>query len=108
MEKFLKMSQRPTAIFAANDTLALGAYDAIIKAGLRVPEDIALVGYADLERATQIEVPLTTVSQPGHEMGKAACERLIEKIKNPKDNKTKKIVFKTKLIIRKSCGRNKT
>jgi len=108
MEKFLKMSQRPTAIFAANDTLALGAYDAIIKAGLRVPEDIALVGYADLAVSARMGVSLTTVHQPGYEMGKAACERLIEKIKNPKDNKTKKIVFKTKLIIRESCGRNIT
>jgi len=107
MEKFLKMSQRPTAIFAANDLVALGAYDAIIKAGLRVPEDIALVGYSDLQRVTQIEVPLTTVSQPSYEMGKAACERLIDRIKNKTNSmETKKIVFKTKLIIRKSCGGN--
>jgi len=104
MEKFLKMSQRPTAIFTANDTLALGAYEAIIKAGLRVPEDIALVGYADLTESRRMDIPLTTVYQPGYEMGKAACERLIEKIKNKKHGETKKIVLKTKLIIRRSCG----
>ena len=105
MEKFLKMILRPTAIFAANDTLALGAYEAIKKAGLRVPEDIALVGYADLTESARMDVPLTTVHQPGYEMGKAACERLIDKIKNKKHSETKKIVFKTKLIIRKSCGK---
>lgn len=104
MEKFLKMSQRPTAIFAANDILALGAYDAIIKAGLRVPEDIALVGYADLTESKRMDVSLTTVRQPGYKMGKAACRRLIEKIRNKKHGETKKIVFKTKLVIRKSCG----
>ncbi|MBU0479048.1 GntR family transcriptional regulator [bacterium] len=107
MEKFLKMSQRPTAIFAANDILASGAYDAIINAGLRVPEDIALVGYADLRESARMDVPLTTVHQPGYEMGKAACERLIEKIKNKKHGDIKKIVFKTELIIRRSCGSNK-
>ncbi|MFH1904399.1 MAG: GntR family transcriptional regulator [bacterium] len=103
MEKFLKMSPRPTAIFAANDILASGAYDAIIKASLRVPEDIALVGYADLATSAGMDVPLTTVHQPGYKMGKAACELLIEKIKN-KHSETKKIVFKTKLIIRRSCS----
>ncbi len=100
----MKMKPMPTAIFAADDILALGAYDAIIKAGLRVPDDIALAGYADLREAVEIDVPLTTVRQPGYEMGKAACKRLIEKIKNPKNNKDKKMVFKTELIIRKSCG----
>ncbi len=108
MEKFLNMNPRPTAIFAANDTLALGAYNAIIEAGLRVPEDIALVGYADLVESRRMDVPLTTVHQPGYKMGKAACKRLIEKIKNKKCNETKKIVLKTKLIIRRSCGSNKT
>lgn len=85
MEKFLNMNPRPTAIFAANDILVL-------------------VGYADLVESRRMDVPLTTVRQPGYEMGKTACERLIGKIKNPKDSKTKKIVFKTELIIRKSCG----
>lgn len=106
-EKFLKMDSRPTAIFAASDILALGVYDAIIRAGLRVPEDIALVGYANLTENTRMDVPLTTVHQPGYKMGKAACERLIDKIKNKKHGETKKIVFKTKLVIRRSCGSKK-
>jgi len=58
-----------------------------------------------LAASAGMDVPLTTVHQPSYEMGKAACERLIQRIENKGNNiETKKIVFKTKLVIRKSCG----
>ena len=106
-KKILALKKRPTAIFAGNDYLAIGALKAIKEAGLRVPKDIALVGFDDLKISALLETPLTTVRQPKREMGKKAAEILIEKIKAGQTGAPwafKRVVLKTGLVIRKSCG----
>ena len=101
----LSCRKRPTAIFAGNDYIALGCYKAIKEMGLRIPDDISIVGFDDLKFSSHLEVPLTTVRQPKYEIGKRACEILIMRItqKNP-PRKFKKIVLPTQLVIRESCG----
>ena len=82
-ERLLAQSPRPTAIFALNDSMALGALAACNKHGLRAPEDISVVGFDDIPAASTCWPPLTTVSQPIRRMGEAATELLIGQIGDP-------------------------
>ncbi|MDO9464726.1 MAG: GntR family transcriptional regulator [bacterium] len=70
MKEFMKSNNRPTALFAFNDRIAEEAYEAIVEAGLRVPEDVAIVGYDDSLIAISLPVPLTTVAYPSYETGR--------------------------------------
>ena len=74
MMKLLELKNRPTAVFARNDFTAMGALNAIKRAGLRIPEDIALVGDDDIPLASHTSPTLTTVRQPTREQGRAAAE----------------------------------
>ena len=74
----LGLRQRPTAVFCANDMLALGVLQALFAAGVKVPEEIALVGYDDIQFAAAAAVPLTSVRQPAAEMGRMAAEMLVK------------------------------
>jgi LacI family transcriptional regulator len=95
-------SQRPTAIFACNDMMALGALSAIYKAGLRVPYDIAVVGCDDITLASYALPPLTTIQQPKYEMGKLAAQILIERVNHQRNGKVQRHLLPTKLIVRES------
>ena len=96
---------RPTAIFAANDAMAIGAFEAIWDAGVKMPEDIALVGFNDMEAASFPTIELTTIAHPKREMGQLAAKRLIDKIeKNRGYKKPYQVVLEPQLVIRKSCG----
>jgi LacI family transcriptional regulator len=75
--RLLKLRQRPTAVVAHNDIMAIGAMKAFSEAGLRVPEDVSLVGFDDIALASYVRPPLTTVSNPKHQMGRAAAELLL-------------------------------
>ena len=70
MDKILKMKKRPDAIFAVNDPVAIGAYQRIKEAGLKIPKDIALIGFSNNKIMSLVEPPITTVAQPSFEMGK--------------------------------------
>src|SRR5690606_15783058 len=76
-QRLLEMADRPTAVFAANDDLALGAMRAFHTAGLRIPQDIAVVGYDDVANTAFYEPPLTTVRQPFDDLGRHALEALV-------------------------------
>jgi LacI family transcriptional regulator len=104
--KFLALAQRPTAIFAANDLMALGAIYAIQEAGLRVPEDIALVGYDDREIASLVRPTISTVTLPCYEMGQASAQLLLRRLEN-QGEMDEPVRIKGKLIIRESCGAEK-
>lgn len=99
----LPAAKRPRAVVAVNDPVAIGAMDAIRKAGLRVPDDIAIVGFTNDIRAELMYSPLTTVHQPAHDIGNRAATKLIRTIEN-RDEPVEHIFLDTKLIIRKSCG----
>lgn len=75
--------ERPDAIFAANDMLAIGALTVLLRAGLSVPGDVAIVGFDDVEQAGQTVVPLTSIRQPGYEIGRAAASALLHRLDHP-------------------------
>ena len=102
--KFMRMAEPPTAIFAANDYMALGVYQAVIEGGLKVPEDIAIVGFNDIEFAAMKGIELTTIGQKKYEMGALSVEMLVDKIEGGKAVSPKEIILKPELIIRKTCG----
>jgi LacI family transcriptional regulator len=103
-KRFLKMTDPPTAIFAANDYMALGAYQAISEEGGRIPEEVALIGFNDIEFSTMSGIQLTTIGQKKFEMGTIAVQALVEKIEGESKGSTKEILLKPELIIRRTCG----
>jgi LacI family transcriptional regulator len=92
----------PDAVFAASDAMALAAIRAIQEAGLRVPEDIAIVGFDDIPLAATSKPPLTTVRQPIQRTGKIVAEMLIDMIEHP-NPRPHRVVLPTELVIRSSC-----
>jgi LacI family transcriptional regulator len=101
-QALLNLADRPTAIFAANDIMALGAMYAIQDAGLRIPRDIAIVGYDDRDFAAWVRPALTTVRMPALEMGQAAARLLLEQIAGQELEDATQVPGS--LIIRESCG----
>jgi LacI family transcriptional regulator len=99
----LKLAVRPSAIFAANDPMALGAIYAIQDAGLRVPEDVAVVGYDNRNFTKTVRPRITTVSMPVIEMGGVAAELLLRQIAEGRKEE-EEIKVKGQLIIRETCG----
>jgi LacI family transcriptional regulator len=95
----------PDGIFCATDINAVGAIEAIKEKGIKIPEDIAVIGFSDWEMASVVDPPLSSVSQPDYEMGKKAIELIIEEIQLTRDNKPIKyetLVMETSLIMRES------
>jgi LacI family transcriptional regulator len=103
MEKLLGGKRLPTAIFAANDFMAVGAIKALTKAGLRVPEDVAVVGFDDGALATVVHPPLTTVRVPRVEMGRASARKLLRLLRGEEMTPVVE-VLPTTLTVRASCG----
>lgn len=96
-------AERPDAIFAANDLLAVGLLQALTMfSTLRVPEDIALVGYDDIDFATATVVPLTSVRQPAQLIGRTAVELLLRSISEPDGDYERRVRFRPELIVRQS------
>ncbi len=104
MTDLLNVSPRPTAVFVASDTVALGALQAIRKQRLRVPENIAVVGFDDIPLVGFIDPPLTTIRLPAHDLGWHAAQKLIDLIANRDPTHRENILLETSLIVRQSCG----
>ena len=100
----LEPATRPTAVFAANDLLALGLLQSFLRGGLSVPDDIALVGYDDIDYASSAAVPLSSVRQPAFEMGRRAAELLLAEIDGGDAFETEQVVFEPELVVRESTG----
>ncbi|MGH9249076.1 MAG: LacI family DNA-binding transcriptional regulator [Acidimicrobiales bacterium] len=94
-------SVRPTAAFCANDLLALGLLQQCVALGIRVPDDLAIVGYDDIEFAAGAAVPLTSVRQPRRQLGRTAAELLIDETTNP-DHEHRQVLFTPELVARMS------
>lgn len=103
MLSLIDCDDRPTAVFITNDLLALGAISAIKEMGLRVPEDISVVGFDDIPLAQHISPALTTVRQPAFEKGVKAARLLIQQLEKMK--KPKSVTLDLELIIRKSTAK---
>jgi DNA-binding LacI/PurR family transcriptional regulator len=102
--KFSGMKDRPTAVFAANDYMALGAIEGFIEAGFQIPHDIALIGFNDIEISRMKNIELTTIGQKTYEMGSIAVRTLLEKIDGEGHGVVKQIILEPELVIRQSCG----
>ncbi len=102
MEELLALSERPTAVFAASDVVAIGAMSAIQSAGLRIPDDIAVVGFDDILLAAHTIPPLTTVRVPAYGLGWTSAEVLISLIEG--EDEVPSVLLETELVIRESCG----
>jgi len=100
----LEMSPKPTALFASNNFVAIGAQRALREMNYRIPEDMALVAVDETPPAFTIEPFLTVAKQPASEMGKQAARLLLERIKGDAGSSCKQIVLPTEMIIRTSSG----
>ncbi|GAC1682431.1 MAG: LacI family DNA-binding transcriptional regulator [Gemmatimonadaceae bacterium] len=104
MARLLALPERPDAVFAANDMMALGAMDAVRQAGLRVPGDVALAGYDDVPTASLTTPGLTTMAVPKREIGIAAAELLGRQIMQPGRYRAVRRTFDAELVVRESCA----
>ena len=102
-QEALAARPRPTALFAANNFIAIGALRALREAGLRVPEDIALVCFDDIPATLVIEPFLTVVAQPAYEMGQRATELLLARLSGQAPDEYQEIILPAQVIVRKSC-----
>jgi len=100
----LQSPEQPTAFFAGNNFLAIGALRALRDNGLKVPEDVALVGFDDLPESLVVDPFLTVAAQPAYEMGHKATELLLARLAGQADAPHQEIVLPTRLIVRKSSG----
>jgi LacI family transcriptional regulator len=103
----LELPHPPTAIFASNDVSALGAMEAVREHGLRIPDDVSVVGFDDIPQAAHVHPPLTTVRQPLEEMGRAATRMLLERINDPQ-RPIERVELPTELVLRQSCQSKKS
>ncbi len=99
LRQFLSDHTDLTAVFAANDQIALAVYQAARKMGLRIPHDLALVGFDNLDFTMHLDVPLTTVEQSAFDIGRRAVETLLARIQNP-TGPWQQVIVPTRL----SCG----
>lgn len=95
-------AERPSAAFCTNDLIALGVLQSLTAAGLRVPEDVAIVGYDDIEFAAAAAVPLSSVEQPRQKMGATGVDLLLEETEGA--HRHRQVVYQPKLIVRESSS----
>jgi len=103
MSRLLDQANLPLAVFVANDEMAIGAIEAVRGRGLSVPDDVAIIGFDDIQMAPYVQPPLTTVRQPIREFGVLAVQMLLRRINDP-EAEAETIVLPTQLVIRRSCG----
>jgi LacI family transcriptional regulator len=103
-KKILEMKPRPTAIFASNDSMAIGAIGAIREAGLRIPDDISICGFDDIPVAKYLSPSLTSVHVPIHDLGVMAITRLFSRLLKLTTEEKSQTFVKTTVCIRDSCA----
>ena len=105
MSKLFSEGRKPEAVFVTSDYMAIGAMDKIKQMGMKVPEDIAIIGFDNLRISGYVEPKLTTVAKPMYRMGLVAARLLMDTIEEDRpDAEPQEIMIQSKLKIRKSCG----
>jgi len=104
MRILLQHRPRPTAVFCGNDLIALGVLSALREAGLRCPQDVSVVGFDDIELAELTDPSLTTVFQPGYQMGARGATLLIRRIRGTAEKNSQHMVLPTELKVRRSVA----
>jgi LacI family transcriptional regulator len=106
MKQLLALHPQPDAVFCFNDPTAMGAMKAILEAGLKIPDDIAVIGAGNLRFSDQLRVPLSTIDQSSDEMGERAARLALKAIESKVPLPPKKIILEPKLIERESTRRD--
>jgi LacI family transcriptional regulator len=104
MQRLLKTAPEVTAVFAVNDPAAIGALKAAWEAGVRVPEDITIVGAGDIAHGDMLRVPLTTVSWSRLDLGKTAAKLILDQLEGHPAGPFERVIIPPRLIVRSSCG----
>ncbi|WP_215848368.1 ribose operon transcriptional repressor RbsR [Candidatus Pantoea bituminis] len=102
MIELLALETPPQAVFTSNDAMAVGVYHALYQAGLQIPQDMAVMGYDDIELARYLSPPLSTIHQPKNELGELAIDTLIHRLRDP-DVSQQTLVLTPELIVRGSA-----
>ena len=105
MSQLLALPKLPSAVFICNDVMAIGAMGSIHSAGLKMPEDISIVGFDDISQASATWPPLTTIAQPIEQMARIATELLIQRLSDSAGPERRRIVLEASLVIRGSCAK---
>jgi LacI family transcriptional regulator len=100
----LRVTPPPTALFCTNNLMTVGALQTLQEQGVRIPADLSLIGYDDMEWWTLTDPPLTTVGQPVSELGREAMRLLLAQIAAPGRRRRQRVVLKPELLVRESCG----
>lgn len=106
MQTLLDQPEPPTAVLVSNNLMTLGALQAIHERNLSIPDQIAIVGFDDMPWATSLQPPLTAVAQPTYELGIAAAQLLLDRLREP-ERPFRHVVLETQLMIRASSGKHK-
>ena len=99
-----RLSPRPTAVFAFNDAMAVGALSALREAGLRIPDDVAVAGFDDIPMARYVEPPLSSVHVDISALGARAATLLLGAMQQPNGREIRREIVPTELVVRRSCG----
>lgn len=106
MKELLGLENRPTAVFVANDSIAIGCYKAVSEKGFSIPREMSIVGFNDISSAQYLSPPLTTIKLHMEFMGETAVDLILERLVNERVI-SKKVVVPTELVIRDSCSKCK-
>lgn len=106
MQQLLDSPERPDAVYVAGDIAALGALQVLLENNIKVPEEIALIGFSDEPFTSLTQPSISTVNQHSDQIGKLAAEAFLERINNPKKKTINRIILDPELIIRQSSNRN--
>jgi LacI family transcriptional regulator len=104
VKRIMGLNPRPTAIFASNDSMAVGALSALRDCGVQVPEDMALAGFDDVPIAAYLTPALTSVQVGIHSLGVRAIEALLDAVENQEQHQKQQVIMSTRLSLRESCG----
>jgi DNA-binding LacI/PurR family transcriptional regulator len=103
MQRLMNYSQRPSVIIALSDVIAFGLIEAAREAGLRIPQDVSIVGFDDVEASRMVNPPLTTVRQPIREKGRRAAGLFVQMLRSDEPPAAQHIQLPVELIVRESC-----
>jgi LacI family transcriptional regulator len=103
-QQAMELTPQPSALFAVNNFIAIGALKALREMGLRVPENVSIVAFDDLPQALVIDPFLTVASQPAYEMGQRATQVLLQRLTGDAEESYQNIVLPTTLIVRQSSA----
>ncbi len=107
IKRLLKQDEPPTAIFIANDLMAIGTYEALMEKNIKIPDELSIIGHDDIDIASIVNPKLTTLSQPKYKLGQLAAKILISRIEKQKFPENCKSILESELIIRNSVKRLK-